>query len=257
MGSDDEVYCSAQRPGGFPEAKSSHACIRWWMKLSSFFLNVGPHSLFICDYNIWFANLAYRASIYEKLNEPYLSIQGPNKHFDNLRQSKCIQKKAGTMAVRSEEGNVEIFPLLEEFIEKNELHAFLDNMRGAIAIHLGSPFDHFKNYFKEETTLQQHDWIRQRSLLPRVTCLRSGWCTAWPFAWSNLTDEVWVDCTGQVLDITGRRISRIIQDRKECTDAFRVDQPLWSYIFCPNIHEKKVPITTLCRGCFHVLRFLA
>lgn len=26
----------------------------------------------LCDYNIWFVKLAYRANIYEKLNEPYL-----------------------------------------------------------------------------------------------------------------------------------------------------------------------------------------
>lgn len=56
-------------------------------------------------------------------------------------------------------GNVEMFPLLEEFVEENELQG-LDNTRGAIATHLRSLFDHFAKYFKEETTLQ-HYWIRQ------------------------------------------------------------------------------------------------
>ncbi|XP_076069774.1 zinc finger BED domain-containing protein 5-like [Oratosquilla oratoria] len=118
-------------------------------------------SVHLCD-SIWLANLAYLASIYEKLNELNLSIQGPNTNILTMSDKvNAFRGKLERWAVRSEEGNVEMFPLLEEFVEENELHACLDNIRGAIATHLRSLFDHFKKYFKEETTLQQNDWIRQ------------------------------------------------------------------------------------------------
>lgn len=55
--------------------------------------------------------------------------------------------------MKVEDGNIEVFPLLKEFIEDNKLHVCSDNMIGVIVTHIRSLLGHFKKYFTEETTL--------------------------------------------------------------------------------------------------------
>ncbi|XP_076054451.1 zinc finger BED domain-containing protein 5-like [Oratosquilla oratoria] len=162
MGSDYEALLLHTEARWFSRGKVLTHLYQVRYEVRLFLLECGSTlSVHLCD-SIWLAKLAYLASIYEKLNELNLSIQGPNTNIlTKSDKVNAFRRKLERWAVRYEEGNVEMFPLLEEFVEENELHACLDNMRGAIAIHLRSLFNHFKKYFKEETTPQQHDWIQQ------------------------------------------------------------------------------------------------
>lgn len=148
--------------------------------------------------------------------------------------TKCFQKEAGTMGCEIWREMLKCFPCWKNSLKR---------MNYKVWITREEPLP--LTFEASLTTLQSTSRKRQlynitgydsRSLLTGVT-IRFGGSTAWTFEWSNLTDEVRVDNTRQVLDISCR-IPRIIQDRNECIDAFRIDLPLWSYIFCTNIHKK-------------------
>lgn len=50
--------------------------------------------------------------------------------------------------------------------------------------------------------------------------------------------------TEKDLDISGRRLSRIIHDRNECADAFRIDLAPCSYIF-HTVEEDRVVVSSI------------
>ncbi|XP_064110328.1 zinc finger BED domain-containing protein 5-like [Macrobrachium nipponense] len=109
-------------------------------------------SVFMTDSN-WLGKLVYLSCIFDKLNELNLSIQGPNTNILSLFDKiNAFSKKLERWISRAEEGNIEMFPELEEFGEENEL--CLDNLKAIIVNHLQNIFNHFKKYFLEEADLE-------------------------------------------------------------------------------------------------------
>ncbi|XP_066968245.1 zinc finger BED domain-containing protein 5-like [Macrobrachium rosenbergii] len=102
-------------------------------------------SVFMTDSN-WLGKLVYLSCIIDKLNELNLSIQVPNTNiFSLFDKINAFSKKLEQWISRGEEGNIEMFPELEEFGEENEL--CLDNLKAIIVNHLRNLLNHFKKYF--------------------------------------------------------------------------------------------------------------
>ena len=165
--------------GSDHEALLLHTEIRWLSRgkvftrlyqlrdeVRLFLLNSGSEfSVFMTDSN-WLGKLVYLSCIFDKLNELNLSIQGPNTNILSLFDKiNAFSKKLERWISRAEEGNIEMFPELEEFGEENEL--CLDNLKAMIVNHLRNLLNHFKKYFLEESDLEQHDWIRMPFTAPR------------------------------------------------------------------------------------------
>ncbi|XP_076060282.1 zinc finger BED domain-containing protein 5-like [Oratosquilla oratoria] len=73
-------------------------------------------SVHLCD-SIWLANLAYLASIYEKLNELNLSLQGPNTNILAMSDKvNAFRRKLERWVVRSEEAKC--FPCWKNSLKK-------------------------------------------------------------------------------------------------------------------------------------------
>uniref|UniRef100_A0A3B3SPJ2 Uncharacterized protein n=1 Tax=Paramormyrops kingsleyae TaxID=1676925 RepID=A0A3B3SPJ2_9TELE len=71
----------------------------------------------------------------------------------------AFMKKLERWAERIEQGNVEMFPELEDHLEENGLS--LRSLKELITGHLHSLLEQFKKYFPKETQPELYDWIRQ------------------------------------------------------------------------------------------------
>ncbi len=71
----------------------------------------------------------------------------------------AFMKKLERWDERVEQGNVEMFPELEEHLEENGLS--LSSLKEHITGHLRSLLEQFKKYFPKETQPELYDWIRQ------------------------------------------------------------------------------------------------
>ena len=108
----------------------------------------------------WVTGLAYLAGIFDKLNSLNLSLQGPNTNVLTLSDKvTAFTKKLERWAARVEEGSVEMFPELEDFMDKFDIS--IQTIKGLIATHLRSLLGHFNRYFPKDDTPERNDWIRQ------------------------------------------------------------------------------------------------
>ncbi|XP_067303616.1 zinc finger BED domain-containing protein 5-like [Pseudorasbora parva] len=118
----------------------------------------------------WLSKLAYLACIFERLNMLNLSLQGPNTNILTMNEKiDAFVKKLDRWAERVEQGNVEMFPELDEHLEENGLS--LGNLKTHITGHLHGLLEQFHKYFPKEMQPELYDWIRQpftetRSNLP-------------------------------------------------------------------------------------------
>ncbi len=107
----------------------------------------------------WLSKLAYLACIFERLNMLNLSLQGPNTNILTMNDKvDAFVKKLERWAERVEQGNVEMFPELEEHLEENGLS--LSSLKEHITGHLRSLLEQFK-YFPKEKQPEVYDWIRK------------------------------------------------------------------------------------------------
>nr|XP_055065380.1 SCAN domain-containing protein 3-like [Misgurnus anguillicaudatus] len=108
----------------------------------------------------WLLKLAYLACIFERLNMLNLSLQGPNTNILTMNDKvDAFMKKLERWAERVEQGNVDMFPELEEHLEESGLS--LSNVKVHVTSHLRSLLEQFHKYFPQNTQPELYDWIRQ------------------------------------------------------------------------------------------------
>ncbi|XP_052002455.1 zinc finger BED domain-containing protein 5-like [Xyrauchen texanus] len=108
----------------------------------------------------WLSKLAYLACIFERLNMLNLSLQGPNTNILTMNEKiDAFVKKLERWAERVEQGNVEMFPELDEHLEENGLS--LGSLKTHITGHLHCLLEQFQKYFPKEMQPELYEWIRQ------------------------------------------------------------------------------------------------
>ncbi|XP_073337223.1 zinc finger BED domain-containing protein 5-like [Pagrus major] len=111
----------------------------------------------------WVAMLAYLSDIFDRINTLNTSLQGKECHvFLAHDQVSAFRKKLDLWCARVERGSVEMFPTLEDVVEKTGLQ--LDCVRQVVIAHLKGLREQFGDYFGEETLANQ--WVRNPFSFP-------------------------------------------------------------------------------------------
>ena len=106
----------------------------------------------------WLTKLLYLSCIFEKIKILYLSLQGESVNILKANNKiKAFKLKIQHWAGRVENGRIEIFSELSDFLEENELSQNI--VKQSIISHLHDLSPWFDKYFPEGTAPQQHDWI--------------------------------------------------------------------------------------------------
>uniref|UniRef100_A0A8C6P9H3 DUF4371 domain-containing protein n=1 Tax=Nothobranchius furzeri TaxID=105023 RepID=A0A8C6P9H3_NOTFU len=107
----------------------------------------------------WLTGLAYLACIFDKLNGLNTSLQVENANIMSLNDKiNTFKRKLDRWSARVKTGCFDMFPELEEFMEKNDL--CVNTVKGFITMHLQTLLEHFIKFFPEETAPEKYDWIR-------------------------------------------------------------------------------------------------
>ncbi|KAM3835905.1 zinc finger BED domain-containing protein 5-like [Diretmus argenteus] len=111
----------------------------------------------------WVAMLAYLSDIFDRINTLNTSLQGKECHvFLAHDQVSAFKKKLDLWCARVERGSVEMFPTLEDVVEKTGLH--LDFVQQVVIAHLKGLREQFGDYFGEDTLANQ--WVRNPFFFP-------------------------------------------------------------------------------------------
>uniref|UniRef100_A0A665UYW9 DUF4371 domain-containing protein n=1 Tax=Echeneis naucrates TaxID=173247 RepID=A0A665UYW9_ECHNA len=111
----------------------------------------------------WVAKLAYLSDIFDQINTLNTSLQGKECHvFLAHDQVSAFKKKLDLWCACIERGSVEMFPTLEDVMEKTELQ--LDCVQQVVIADLKGLREHFGDYFGEETLSNQ--WVRNTFSFP-------------------------------------------------------------------------------------------
>ena len=101
-----------------------------------------------------------------------MSLQGPNTNVLALSDKvTAFKRKLERWAVRVEEGSVEMFPELEDFMDSYDIS--IRKIKGVISSHLRSLLESFNGYFPKDDTPERYDWIRQPFTTRRAQHLSS------------------------------------------------------------------------------------
>ena len=106
----------------------------------------------------WLTKLLYLSCIFEKINSLDLSLQG--RSVDILtayNKTKIFNKKLQLWASRVEIGRMDLFSELNDYLKENEFNQ--RNVKQFVINHLRNLSQWFDEYFPEDITPQQHDWI--------------------------------------------------------------------------------------------------
>lgn len=159
--------------GSDHEALLCHTEVRWLSHgnvLTRLFELREEVHIFLSDYGSpladnltdlkWVASLAYLASIFDKLNSLNVSLQGPNTNILSLSDKiTAFKRKLERWAAQVEEGSVEMFPELDDFMDSNDMN--IQTLKGLIATHLRSLLESFNTYFPNDDPPEKYNWIRQ------------------------------------------------------------------------------------------------
>lgn len=111
----------------------------------------------------WVARLAYLSDIFERINVLNTSLQGKDCHVFLVRDKIfAFRKKLDLWRVRVERGSVEMFPTLEDILEKAGLA--VASVQQVATAHLMGLHEQFGDYFGEETMANQ--WVRNPFSFP-------------------------------------------------------------------------------------------
>ena len=101
--------------------------------------------------NSWLLTLSYLADIYEKLIILNLSLQGKESYIiDFVEKLTAFQNMLDLWIRKIEDGRMGMFSRVTNFIEMHD-YQLLDELRGAIILHLKVMKDEFTQYFPEIT----------------------------------------------------------------------------------------------------------
>jgi hypothetical protein len=117
----------------------------------------------------WVAKLAYLSDIFERINSLNTSLQGKecNVFLAHDRVSG-FRKKLDLWCARVKRGSVEMFPTLEDVVEKAGLQ--LGTVQQVVIAHLEGLREQFGEYFGEEILANQ--WVRNPFSFPVSPCDR-------------------------------------------------------------------------------------
>ncbi|XP_053170201.1 zinc finger BED domain-containing protein 5-like [Scomber japonicus] len=111
----------------------------------------------------WVAMLAYLSDIFDRINTLNTSLQGKDCHvFLAHDQVSAFKKKLDLWCARVERGSVEMFPTLDDVVEKTGLQ--LEFVQQVVIAHLKGLREQFGDYFGEETLANQ--WVRNPFSFP-------------------------------------------------------------------------------------------
>jgi hypothetical protein len=101
----------------------------------------------------------------KKLNELNTSLQGETAHILLLHNKiTAFVKKISIWKQKVVNGNSDMFPWTNNFIEENELG--LEVIKNVNLSHLTTLVTQFEKYFPTDWDIEKHDWIRQPFSVP-------------------------------------------------------------------------------------------
>lgn len=154
-------YCFTQRSDGFLWGKVLTRLFELCEEVRIFLSECGSSLADHLTHLKWVASLAYLAGIFDKLNCLNTSLQGPNTNFLALSDKvTAFKRKLERWAVRVEEGSVDMFPELQDFMDSYD-DISIQAMKGVITTHLRSLLDNFSRCFPKDDMPERYDWIRQ------------------------------------------------------------------------------------------------
>ena len=111
----------------------------------------------------WLAKVSYLSSIFTKLNELNLAMQGKGGDiFDYISKIKAIKIKLKIWKNNVERGNFSNFISLDKFLMNNCIHSnLMDKLKGMVCAHLDLLKENFDLYFPcdFEESLESDMWI--------------------------------------------------------------------------------------------------
>ncbi|XP_060780911.1 zinc finger BED domain-containing protein 5-like [Neoarius graeffei] len=114
----------------------------------------------------WIAMLAYLSDIFDRINALNTSLQGKESHvFLAHNRVSAFRKKLDLWCAHVKRGSVEMFPTLEDVVEKAGLQ--LDTVQQVIIAHLEGLREQFAEYSGEETLANQ--WVRNPFSFPATS----------------------------------------------------------------------------------------
>ena len=106
----------------------------------------------------WLTKLLYLSCIFEKINSCNLSLQGESVNgVKASNKIKAFKKKIQQWAGRIENGRMDIFSELNDFLKENKISPNI--VKQFIIIHLRDLSQWFDKFFPGDTTPQKHEWI--------------------------------------------------------------------------------------------------
>ena len=187
--------------------------------------------------NSWLVKLCYLSDIFSKLNDLNASLQGRNCDiFQYQDKIKGFLKKLEFWKKRAENGSLEMFTFVNDFIEENGFPRQIINK--VVINHLNAIQNHFKKYFELELQQEREEWVRN------------------PFA-AELKDVEHLSIAAQeeFSDLSCNNLLRLDMSKQPCVDFWIKSRKAF-----PNIAElainKLMPFCTtyLCESAFsHVV----